>query len=79
MKISRATILEAALRRPFRTNAAVRRMVLDGLRMGGAEGAAKVVEAFKLGHAADETAWSYILDSTPREIVAAAQKVADRT
>lgn len=78
MKISRTTLLQAALRRPFRTHAAVRRMVLDGLRIGGVAGAEKVIEAFKLGHAADVTVWSYVLDSTPQDIIEAAQKVADR-
>jgi len=79
MKISRTTILEAALRRPFRTNAAVRRMVIDALELGGAAGAEKVAEAFKLGHAADPTVWSYLIDSTPTEIVAAARNVAERS
>ena len=38
MKISRAKLLETALRRSFQANAAVRRMILDGLDEGGPGG-----------------------------------------
>ncbi len=78
MKISRAMILETALRRPFETNAAVRRMILDGLSEGGTEGLDKIVSAYKIGHASDLLSWSYLKDSQPGEIVEAARRVADR-
>ncbi len=78
MKISRAMLLETALRRPFQTNAAVRRMILDGLDEGGPGGVEKIRAAYKLAHPADLVAWSYLKDSSAAEIVRAAQKVVDR-
>lgn len=78
MKISRALILETALRRPFQTNAAVRRMILDGLDEGGPNGVEKIKAAYQLAHATDLMAWSYLKDSSASDIVHAAQKVADR-
>lgn len=78
MKISRAMILETALRRPFQTNAAVRRMILEGLSEGGPDGVEKIKTAYKLAHASDLMAWTYLKDSSTSEIVTAAQKVADR-
>ena len=79
MQISRVKLLETALRRSFQANAAVRRMILDGLDEGGPGGVEKIRAAYILAHPADLVAWSYLKDSSSAEIVRAAQKVIDRS
>ena len=74
MKISRAKLLETALRRSFQANAAAHRMILDGLDEGGPGGVEKIRAAYMLAHPADLVAWSYLKDSSSAEIIHAAQE-----
>lgn len=76
MKTNRASILEHALRRPFRENMAVRRMIIDAIDEGPPDGVERIRAAFRLGYPDDETVWSYLSDARPREIMDAAWAVA---